>query len=213
MVKRTFKSNLKYKQMKTTENTTMVDKAVDFLRKAAVELEELQVQASLGKAELQDAFEDAKKDFNRFVHDSKTKVQKGQDTYEEIKAMFEELMVQLALGKAETVDAFKEQKKNILLKLHDIEVKIKTNETLNKVYNQMLIEIDKFKVKLDILENNLEDTKSNFKTTYNKGKQEFLEFVEKFKRDHEVEEETRWEHFQGEMSEAFKHFKLAFSKS
>jgi arsenate reductase-like glutaredoxin family protein len=200
--------------MKTTENTTMVDKAVDFLRKAAVELEELQVQASLGKAELQDAFEDTKKDFNRFVHDSKTKVQKGQETYEEIKTMFEELMLQLALGKAETIDAFKEQKKNILSKLHDIEVKIKTNETLNKVYNQMLIEIDKFKVKLDILENNLEDTKANFKTTYNKGKQEFMEFVEKFKSDHEAQkEETQWEHFQGEISEAFRHFKQAFSKS
>jgi len=200
--------------MKTTEHTTMVDKAVDFLRKAAVELEELQVQASLGKAELEDAFQDAKKDFNRFVNDSKTKVQKGQDKYEEIKTLFEELMVQLALGKAETLEAFKEQKKNILLKLHDIEVKIKTNDTLHKTYNQLLMEIDKFKVKLDILENNLEDTKANFKSTYNKGKNEFLEFVERFKSNHETQkEETHWEHFQGEMSEAFKHFKQAFSKS
>ena len=85
--------------MKTAENTKVVDKAVDFLRKAAVELEEFQVQASLGKAELQDAYEEAKKNFNQFIHDSKFKIKKGQDKYEEIKTLFDELIVQLALGK------------------------------------------------------------------------------------------------------------------
>lgn len=200
--------------MKTAENTKVVDKAVDFLRKAAVELEEFQVQASLGKAELQDAYEEAKKNFNQFIHDSKFKIKKGQDKYEEIKTLFDELIVQLALGKAETMDAFREQKKNILLKLQEIEVKIKTNETLNKVYNHILLDIEMFKVKLEVFENNLDSSKETFKTNYAKGKQEFLEFVEQFKSKHEEKnDETQWEHFQGEMSEAFRHFKQAFSKS
>jgi hypothetical protein len=200
--------------MKTAENTKIIDKAVDFLRKAAVELEEFQVQASLGKAELEDSYEDTKKKFNQFIHDSKFKMQQGKDKYEDMRTSFDELIVQLNLGKAETLDKFKEQKRNILLKLHDIEVKIKTNETLNKLYKYMLLDIEMFKVKLEILESKLEKGKEDFKTNYEKGKTEFVEFVENFKKKYEKDkEESQWDHFQGEMSEAFQHFKKAFNKT
>lgn len=200
--------------MKTAENTKIIDKAVDFLRKAAVELEEFQVQASLGKAELEDTYEDTKKKFNQFIHDSKFKMKQGKDKYDDMRTLFDELIVQLNLGKAETVDAFKEQKHKILAKLHDIEVKVKTNESLNNFYKQLLLDIEMFKVKLEILESNLEKGKDNFKVNYEKGKQEFLEFVEKFKNKYEKkEEETPWENFQGEMTEALRHFKQAFTKS
>lgn len=199
--------------MKTAENTKIIDKAVDFLRKAAVELEEFQVQASLGKAELQDTYEDTKKKFNQFIHDSKFKMKQGKDKFDDMRTLFDELIVQLNLGKAETVDAFKEQKSKILSKIHEIEVKVKTNETLNNFYKQLLLDIEMFKVKLEILENNLEKGKDSFKSNYDKGKQEFLDYVEKFKKKYEKEkEDTTWEHFQGEMSEAFKHFKQAFKK-
>ncbi|MBO3117678.1 hypothetical protein J4050_13055 [Winogradskyella sp. DF17] len=200
--------------MKTAENTKIIDKAVDFLRKAAVELEEFQVQASLGKAELEDSYEDTKKKFNQFIHDSKFKMQQGKDKYEDMRTSFDELIVQLNLGKAETLDKFKVQKRNILLKLHDIEVKIKTNETLNKLYKYMLLDIEMFKVKLEILESKLEKGKEGFKTNYEKGKTEFVEFVENFKKKYEKDkEESQWDHFQGEMSEAFQHFKKAFNKT
>lgn len=198
--------------MKSTEKTRIIDKAVDFLRKAAVELEEFQVQASLGKSELDDIYEDAKKNFNQFIHDSKFKIKKGQEKFEDINASFDELMVQLALGKAESIDAFKEQKQKILLKLHEIEVKIKSNETLNKIYNYMLIDIEMFKVKLEILENNLDKSKENFKSSFEKGKQDFMSFIDKLKGDNAKKNETKWEHFQGEMTEALLHFKQAFSK-
>jgi hypothetical protein len=200
--------------MKTAENTKIIDKAVDFLRKAAVELEEFQVQASLGKAELEDTYEDTKKKFNQFIHDSKFKMKQGKDKFDDMRTLFDELIVQLNLGKAETVDAFKEQKHKILAKLHDIEVKVKTNESLNNFYKQLLLDIEMFKVKLEILESNLEKGKDNFKANYDKGKQEFLEFVEKFKTKYEKKkEETPWENFQGEMTEALRHFKQAFTKS
>lgn len=71
-----------------------------------------------------------------------------------------------------------------------------------------------FNVKLEVFENYLDSSKETFKANYAKGKQELLEFVEKFKGQHEKQqEETQWEHFQVEMSEAFQHFKQAFSKS
>ena len=43
------------------------DKTIDFLKNTVVSLEELQVQASLGKAELSDKLEEIKKDYlNKF---------------------------------------------------------------------------------------------------------------------------------------------------
>ena len=65
---------------------------------------------------------------------------------------FDELRVQLELGKAEGLDAFKEQKKGLLAKLHEIEVNIKTNKCLNDIYAFVLLEIEKFKLKLEVLE-------------------------------------------------------------
>jgi hypothetical protein len=200
--------------MKTAENTRIIDKAVDLLRKAAVELEEFQLQASLGKAELKDSYEDSKKKFNQFIHESKYKIKQGEEVYEDMRQSFDELIVQLNLGKAETIEAFKEQKQSILQKLHEIEVKIRTNETLNKAYDTMLIEAEKFKLKLEILDQKIAEGSEQFKTNYEAGKKDFLEFVEGLKQKYQTkEEETQWEHFQNEMSEAFHHFKQAFSKS
>ena len=113
--------------MKNTDNTHFMDKVVEALRKAAIEIEEFQVQAALGKAEAQDAYEGAKKHFNQFIHESKTKVREGKEQVNEINAKLDELRVQLALGKAETKEKFKEQKKLLLRSLHELEVKIKSN--------------------------------------------------------------------------------------
>ena len=49
--------------MENTENTQFLDKVVQSLKKAVVEVEEFQVQAALGKAEAQDKYEEVKKKF------------------------------------------------------------------------------------------------------------------------------------------------------
>ncbi|TJY35754.1 hypothetical protein [Pontimicrobium aquaticum] len=201
--------------MKNTEDNQFIDKIIGALRKTAIELEELRVQTALGKAEAQDKYEDIKKKFNLFIHDSEHKVKDVKEKMEDLKAKFDELKVQLALGKAETKEAFKKQKKELLLLLHDIEVKIKTNETLNRMYALMLIEIEQFKVQLEILEQKFSKEKDEAKDTFEKGKNDFNAFIDKLKEKYgkkkEVEE-TKLEHFQNEISEAFHHFKNAFSK-
>lgn len=198
------------------EDDTFLDKAASFLKKAAAELEEFQVQASLGKAELADSYEDAKKKFNQVVHEAKFKMKdSSHEAYQDLRASLDELVVQLNLGKAETKDAFTEQKKKILLQLHEVEVKIKSDETLNKVKRNMLTDIELFKLKLELLEAQLNDGTDRFKATYEESKKEFLDFVEQMKskyQDKEEETEKHWDHFQGEMTEAFNHFKQAFTK-
>jgi hypothetical protein len=201
--------------MKNKEDTQFVDKVIGALRKTATEIEEFRVQTALGKAEAKDKFEEIKKKFNLFVHDSEFKIKGVREKIEELNTKFDELRVQLALGKAETKEIFKKQKKELLLTLHDIEVKIKTNETLNRMYALTLIEIEQFKIQLEILEEKFNKDKVEAKDTFEKGKKEFNAFIDKFKGKYaknKKEEETQLEHFQNEISEAFTHFKKAFSK-
>lgn len=198
--------------MENNENIHFIDKVVASLRKAAIEMEEFQVKAALGKAEAEDKYEETKKKFNAFIQDSKSKIEAGKEKVEDINAKLDELRVQLALGKAETTEAFKKQKKQLLLTLHELEVKIKTNERLSRMYAFVLIEIEKFKVQLDVLEEKFDQSIEGAKTSFENGKQEFNQFIDGIKARYAKKEDTKWEHFQGEISEAFVHLKRAFAK-
>ncbi len=198
--------------MKTTEETRFIDNVVETLRKVAIEIEELQVQAALGKAEAQDKYEEVKKKFNTVLHDANYKIHASKDKIEDIDTKFDELRVQLELGKAEGLDSFRVEKRKLLSKLHEIEVKIKTDKRINRLYAFVLFEIEKFKVNLEILEQKFEQGKEGAKTSFIKGKQEFNEFIGIIKTKYGKNEETKWEHFQDEISEGFRHFKKAFIK-
>ncbi|MFH4964003.1 hypothetical protein V8G69_03290 [Gaetbulibacter sp. M235] len=200
--------------MKNKKDIQFVDNIIGALRKTAIELEEFQVTTALGKAEAQDKYEEIKKKFNLFIHDSQFKIKGIKHKIEEINAKFEELRVQLALGKAETKEIFKKQKKQWLSLLHEIEVKIKSNETLNSMYALALIEMEQFKIQLEILEQKFNKEPKTSKDSFEKGKNEFNSFIDKFKSKYgKKKEESKLEHFQNEISEAFDHFKKAFSKA
>lgn len=206
------KETVTQRAMKTMEEARFVDRVVDTLRKAATEIEELQVKAALGKYEAQDKFESAKKSFNAFLHESKQKIREGEEKAETIHAKLDALRVQLALGKAETLDAFKAQKKALLSMMRDLEVDIKSNRTLKDVYTFALMEIDKFKVKLEVLERKFEKSNESPDGAFNKGKEKFNGFIDGLKNKYGKAEESRWENFQEEVSEAFSHLKKAFEK-
>jgi hypothetical protein len=198
--------------MKTMEETRFIDNVVETLRKTAIEIEELQVQATLGKAEAVEKYKEVKKKFNTVLHEAKAKIETGKEKVDDIDTKFDELRVQLELGKADSIDSFREEKRKLLSKLHEIEVKIKTNKQLNRLYAFVLLEIEKFKLNLSILEQKFEQGKEGTKTSFEKGKLEFNQFIETIKSKHGKEETTKWEHFQSEVSEAFTHFKKAFTQ-
>lgn len=93
------------------------DNAVRFFKKAATKLEELQLQAALGKAELSDKWEEMKKEsreeYHEIKHDVNATIEKGGEKWNELKAKLEHLEVQMALGKAETKEVIEEQRKKI----------------------------------------------------------------------------------------------------
>ena len=67
------------------------------------------------------------------------------------------------------------------------------------------------RLKLSILEQKFEQGKEGTKTSFEKGKLEFNQFIETIRAKYGEKEETKWEHFQTEVSEAFIHFKKAFT--
>lgn len=196
--------------METAQNTHFIDKVVEALKKTSIELEEFQVTAALGKAEAQDKYEEIKKKFNLFIHDNKTKIKSGKEKVDAIHTKFDELRVQLSLGKAETLEKFNAQKKQLLKTMHELEVEIKTNETFKRTYALVLIEIEQFRISLEILEEKFNEGKTDTKSSFEKGKQEFKEFINELKSKYSKKEKTKLEHFQSEISEAFTHFKQAF---
>ena len=199
-----------------TDNTTFTDHVAQALRRAATEIEELRVQASLGKAEAKEKYEEIKKKFNSYVHEAKSQVNEGMDKYDDIRQKMDELKVQLALGKAEGYEAFQEQKKKILASLKELEDNIRTNPTVNRVYAILLIEIEKFKVQLEWLEEKLKEGGEKAADTFEKQKEEFNKLIQriadKFSKDEDEEDKSRWDHFQNEVSAAFSHLKSAVKK-
>lgn len=100
------------------------DNVVSFLKNAATKLEGLQVQATLGKAELSDKLEDIKKEtmqkINQLKADINAKIDDKKESYQHMKAKLEHLELQLALGKAETAEALQEQRKKLADTIRDI---------------------------------------------------------------------------------------------
>jgi predicted nucleic acid-binding OB-fold protein len=106
------------------------DNIISFFKQAAVKLEELQVQSALGKAELEDKFEEIKKETREQYQHIKSEVNTTLQNSEEwntLKAKLEHLEVQLALGKAETKDMLEEQKKNLSKAFQEVKDMIKND--------------------------------------------------------------------------------------
>ncbi len=197
--------------MENTGKTRLTDKIIDALRTSASEMEKFQVKAALGMAEAKDSFEEMKKKLNLLIHDSKFKIKTSKEKMDEIQAKIENLRVQLNLGKAESIDAFNNQKNQILTAIHELEVKITSNEHFKKTYALFLIQIEIFKVQLEILEKEFNKKVDSTESAFKKSKKSFLEFVDRLKSKYGRKEETKWEHFQHEVSEAFHHLKKAFN--
>lgn len=107
------------------------------------ELEHLQVQLALGKAESKDAFEAQKEKMDQALHKAKDRFQgiksSTDNTYDEVvhtldkastdfQTRMDMMRLQMALGKADARDAMEEKKKEIRHKLTEVRTKVKQRE-------------------------------------------------------------------------------------
>ena len=203
--------------METIKQTHLVDKIINGLKKTAVELEEFRLQAALGKADALDVYEDAKKKFSKFVHEAKSDAEDVKDIAKgksiQLKYLLETLQVQLALGKAEGKEAFETQRKKITKALVELETFIKKNKAANEYYTKLLLELGKFRIKLDILKLRYELNKLEARLKFSDTKKDLTKkLADVKKRLLNNESEVGWEHFKDEISDAYSHLKKAFVK-
>jgi chromosome segregation ATPase len=198
--------------MESTENMHLLDYVSNGLRKAADELEKFQLQVGLGKLEAFDAYEDLKKNYAHYTNELKQKAENGKEKLIDLQARFDDLQVQFNLGKAETIEAFQEQRKKIVLAIHEVQVAIKNNPTYIKAYALLLDALEKIKVKLDILSEQLEPTKEKITDYLSKRKEQVEQAIADFKNkfNEKTELDSKLGAFQSEMSLAYSQFKKAF---
>ena len=203
--------------METAEKTSLTDKIIKGLRKAAEELEQFRLQASLGKAQAKDIYEEAKKKFDVYIHEAKLRLDNAKGIAAEkviqLKTALEELQLQLALGKAETKEAFEEQRKKIEHALHSLEAFLRSNKTSNEYYSTLLMETEKFRIKLDILHMHYKLNRLSKLEKLEEKKTDLSKKLSDLKNrlaKREQEAEGKWEHFREEISDAYTHLKKAF---
>ncbi len=203
--------------MNTTSDKSIADTIINGLKKAVVELEEFRVQAALGKAEAHDAFDAAKKNLRHFMHETEQRFGASQQTVtdvgSELKAAIQTLQVQLALGKAETRDLFEEQRKKITEALHTIETFLKNNKLTAEFKESITREIQKFRIKLEILKLRYELNTITVHEEFEQKKREFstkLDILAENLRRKEKTAEKNWDHFKEDVAEAYGDMKKAF---
>ena len=203
--------------MKTTTSFNHpMDYFIDGLRKAATELEEFQVQLALGKAEAKELYENSAKTFRQTVQSFKLKLQNIKNSSGTINAKIEELELQLSLGIADSKDAFKKQKQKLLSLLHEIETAMKNMDLETSLRIDISNEMEKFKIKLEILELKYKLTKMELKANAKQKMKEYEQKIDEAKAkisEKLSDSEKNWEHFSKEINEAFTHLKKAFVQS
>jgi hypothetical protein len=191
-----------------TQTTPLRDKFFDQLKKTQKEIEELALQFSLGKAEAKDKFEEIKKDLTKSVRKWKEKYS-GDLKNNHMKQMLDELELQLSLGKAEAIDKFDEQKKNILIAIQEMESEFKNNSKVKEYSENLKNDIEKFKLKMEILQLKFQakkfDLKSNFTDEMNKATANLRSQI----NTNVNKANSKISDFSDEIDLAYKHFKKA----
>jgi hypothetical protein len=203
--------------MQITEKVSVSDRFINGLKKAAAELEELRAQAAVGKKEVKKRYEEAKNKFKDRVREARLQIDAlKNDTKEkslQLKNTFETLREQLSLGKAMTREAFESQRKKIIAALDEIEDFIQKNKTSELYHAELQMEIEEFRIKLDILKLQYELKKFDVCEEFEEKKKYFLKELYDTK-DHllkkEKKAEAEWSRLKEEIANTYANLKKSF---
>ena len=200
----------------------MNDQRMSRLERWKSELEHLNMQLHLGRAEAKEAFEKQKGELREWVDEAGEWMddvkEDGAEKMTDAKRKLEELRVQAALGRADTIDALHEEQKELSQKMHDMKY------SLEHAYQE--VKEDAGDLSEDI-GYKFEDLKTRFDMFWlhtSLGAMEAGDAWERRKKDissdlHELKlklekgkdvAEDRWDNFSKEMTEAWRHFIGAF---
>jgi hypothetical protein len=199
-----------------TDEKPIVEKITDKLLIAQQEIDELVVQFALGKAEGKEKFEEIKKEFRQRVSELKKLLETAALDFltPETRQKIDHLEVQLALGKAESKELFEEQKKKIIKALSEVEAAIKPWINSIKLPDNFSHEMEKFKLKLEIIRLKFQLKKFEIKDVFKDNMADTRRKIEKINAGikHKLEAGSlKYSDFQDEMSLAYKHLKKALT--
>lgn len=196
-----------------TTTSRFFDKAINGLKQAAVELEEFRLQLALGKAESSDKYEELKKQFKETMHETKLKLNDDKVT-NEFKKIFDELHLQLTLGKAETKEVFNTQKEKLFKTIQELENFLNKKEIGSEFYLKLNSEIEKFKIKMEILRLQFELGKREVKDNLDEKKADFEKEIDRMKVKFLEKEsiiEKNWDQFRNELRNVYSSLKKKFT--
>lgn len=202
-------------ETKETERTdaTLLVKVAGKLLEAQREIDQLVLQFALGKAEARDVFEDTKKEFSGRVSEFKGTnlgVQVASAS-QRLNALFEELEAQLNLGKADSKDMFEAQRKKIERVIRKVRTEVKQlrSEVLDKEHIDH--EIEKFKLKLEVLRLRFELKKFEVRDSFKDGMQAAKKKIERTasKLKEEFSPETNLSAIRKEARGIYRHLRKA----
>lgn len=198
--------------VKSTEK--ILAKIANKLSEAQQEIDDLAIQLTQGKAEAKDKFEEIKNDFRSKVSEFKHFLKKSPvgEEVSEVKEKALALEQHLLKGVAETKEGFDLQKRNLLTAVQGLEKAIdKTFATLLEP-EYFLHDVEKFKIKLEILRLKFElgrmDVTDEFKKNMDIARTFINEIKERAKGEGNAGKEE-YEHFHDELRLAYAHFRKA----
>jgi len=204
--------------METTKETFAIDKFIQRLRDAQVEIEEFRVQLALGKAEAKDKFEELKHFLQKFIVEVENYFYQAgvldADKKLNLQKAIDELKVQLNIGIADAKDMYAEQKKNIEKYLNEIETLIASDERVLEMKEKVLSEFEKAKIKLEILQLQFSLGKLEVKDEihkYSKEVSQTIEDIESVLKSKSDDYTAKFENVQSELRKAYIHIKKAFA--
>jgi hypothetical protein len=204
--------------METTKETFIIDKFIQGLRNAQVELEAFRVQLALGTYEAKDKFEEVKSSLRDFSVETEDYLYKAgvlsEDKKVNITKGFETLRLQLALGKAEAKDVFNEQKANIEKQMSHLEDLIAEDDRVADAKERLMAEFEKVKIKMELLQLQYTLGKMEAKEELEKRKFDLsdkIDEVEELLKEKSEEYTSKFKNVKSEMKSAFNNFKKSFS--
>lgn len=206
-----------------SEKTTIREKTRRQLEKWKAELEELNVQLRLGRAEAEENFQEQKKKFADWLDSRKKQLDELEDSSEDylkdFKDRIQKLSDYLTRGDAADPDTYAVQREEIVSILDEAEKTAKTtqekgSEKAKEASENVQDTLDQLRTRLDL-----------YWLKFNLGKAELRDELEERRKKagqtihdlkHKLDEgedlaEDRWDHFKDEMKEAFLHVRQAFS--
>ena len=193
------------------------EKIIDRWKRRA---DELKLQLHLGSKELQEKFEEQKKDIEKWAQETRHKLEDETSVRAtDLKVRLEELEVQAALGRAESEDALKEQQKNLSKALEAAreearQVASAAKNNLGEIAEKADARLDTWYTRFDILRLQLKLGAAEASDEWEERKKELNRQIHELEQrisDAGKKSNENWQKFKFEMGEAWGHMKKAFA--